>query len=391
MAKGLYKRGNLWWIRYSDGFGSIVRESSHSTKFKDAEAILLDRKKAVREGKEPEPIKRIPNHPFRQLADEYLKWCERQRSFRSKKGFIAQLVEVFGNIQLRYLNTKLLEQFQTERTQKGNKPATVNRLIATIKHCIHKGYQWDMLSEETFKRVRQVKLLEENNRRLRFLSQPECQALIDNCKGNTRAMVITALNTGMRKGEILGLKWEQVDLKHGFILLDKTKTGERREIPINDTLRTVLQNLPIPRRLDVPYVFYDPDSGKPYADIKRSFRTALKNAEIKKCIKCDYQRARDKTQKNVEHCPHCNSEMAVFKGITDFHFHDLRHTFASHLVMGGVDITTVSKLLGHKSLTMTLRYSHLAPSHMVKAVDILNNTLMVAPTAQKLHNLRQSR
>lgn len=354
MAKGLYKRGNLWWIRYSDGFGNIVRESSHSTKFKDAEALLLDRKKAVREGKEPDPVKRIPNYTFGQLADEYIKWCERQRSFSSKKGFIAQLKEAFGNIQLRHLSTKLLEQFQTERTQKGNKPATVNRLIATVKHCIHKGYQWEMLSEETFKRVRQVKLLEENNRRLRFLSQPECQALIDNCNGNTKAIVIMALNTGMRKGEILSIKWEQVDLRHGFIFLGITKNGERREIPINDTLRSVIKSLPT--RLNVPYLFYDAVTGNSFNDIKRSFSTAMRRA-----------------------------------GISDFHFHDLRHTFASHLVMAGVDITTVSKLLGHKSLTMTLRYSHLAPAHMAKALDILDNTLTGKPSAQKVHNLRENR
>ncbi|MBM4135829.1 MAG: hypothetical protein FJ241_03255 [Nitrospira sp.] len=74
-------------------------------------------------------------------------------------------------------------------------------------------------------------------------------------------------------------------------------------------------------------------------------------------------------------CPNCSSEITVRKGIQDFHFQDIRHTFASHLVMAGVDITTVSRLLGHKSLTMTLRYSHLAPSHMVKAVDILDNVL----------------
>lgn len=67
--------------------------------------------------------------------------------------------------------------------------------------------------------------------------------------------------------------------------------------------------------------------------------------------------------------------MVVIKGINDFHFHDMRHTFASHLVMAGVDITTVSRLLGHKSLTMTLRYSHLAPAHMQKAVNILDNAL----------------
>jgi integrase len=354
MAKGLYKRGNVWWIRYADGFGSIVRESSHSTKFKDAEDLLLGRKKTIREGKEPDPIKRIPNYTFHQLADEYLKWCERQRSFRSKKGFILQLKEAFGNLQLRHLNTKLLEQYQTDRINKGNKPATVNRLIATLKHCIHKGYQWEMLSEETLKRVRNVKLLEENNRRLRYLSQSECQTLIHNCQGSTRGIVVTALNTGMRKGEILGLKWEQVDLRHGFILLDKTKNGERREIPINETVKGVLQSKL--RRVDIPYVFYDSCSGKRYQNIKRSFNTALRRA-----------------------------------GIRDFRFHDLRHTFASHLVMAGVDITTVSRLLGHKSLTMTLRYSHLAPSHMIKAVDILHSTLTRKSSAQKLHTPDEKR
>lgn len=350
MAKGIFKRGNVYWLRYSDGFGKIIRESSKTTNFKEALVKLEDQRKAIRDGKEPEPIKRIPNYTFSQLAEEYIKWCERQRSFRSKKGFIFQLVETFGNIPLKHFTTKLIEQYQTERLQKGNKPATANRLIATLKHCIHKGYQWEMLSEETLKRLRQVKLLEENNRRLRYLSKEECQTLINTCQGNTKAITITALNTGMRKGEILSLKWDNVDLKHGFILLDITKNGERREIPINDTLRDVLQG--ITRRLDISYVFYDSITGKHYKDVKRSFNTALRRA-----------------------------------GIRDFHFHDLRHTFASHLIMAGIDITTVKELLGHKTLTMTLRYAHLAPSHKVKAVDVLDNTLNGKPTAQLLHIL----
>lgn len=84
----------------------------------------------------------------------------------------------------------------------------------------------------------------------------------------------------MRRGEILSLKWENVDLKHGFILLDKTKNGERREIPINDTLRSTLEGLP--RRLDGGYVFYDPSTGLPYGDIKNSFKGACKRAGIKR-------------------------------------------------------------------------------------------------------------
>ena len=241
-----------------------------------------------------------------------------------------------------------------------------------------------MVTEETLKRVRQVKFLPENNKRLRYLSKEECRALLDNCKGHLNAIVTFALNTGCRRGEILSLKWDNVDLKHGFIRLDKTKNGERRDIPISDDLKAVLQG--ITRRLDIPYVFFDSTNGAPFKDVKRSFKTACIKAEIQKCTKCDYQKANDTTQKEIQYCPLCNSEMMVKKGITDFHFHDLRHTFASHLVMAGVDITTVSKLLGHKSLTMTLRYAHLAPNHLQNAVNMLNITGEEKRTAYLLHS-----
>lgn len=212
----------------------------------------------------------------------------------------------------------------------------------------NKVVEWEMVDEDILKRIRKVKPLRDDGKRLRYLSKEECQALVNACDTHLKPIAITALNTGMRRGEILGLKWdEHIDLKHGFILLNKTKNGERREIPINDTLRSVFQGLT--RRLDVSYVFYDPITGNPYQDVKRSFKTALKKVKIQ-----------------------------------DFHFHDTRHTFASHLVMAGVDITTVSRLLGHKSLTMTLRYAHLAPAHMQKAVNILDNALNEKTISTKL-------
>jgi integrase len=349
MARGIFKRGNIYWIRYAGIDGRIIRESTGSTKFRDAEALLIQRKQAVKEGKQP-VIKRIANYTFNELAEQYLQWAKRQRSFKSKVYFIKQLSEAFGRLPLRRFNTMLLEQYQTERLQKGNKPATVNRLLATLKHMITKAVEWDMVEEETLKRVRKVESLEENNKRLRYLTKEECQNLINACDKHLKPIVICALNTGMRKSEILNLKWDNVDLKHGFILLDRTKNGERREIPINDTLRMTIDSLI--RRIDTPYVFYDPSTGKPYQDIKRSFHTALRKA-----------------------------------GIRDFHFHDLRHTFASHLVMAGVDLTTVKELLGHKTLAMTLRYAHLAPSHKVRAINMLDDVLELKSSAQKVHNL----
>jgi integrase len=369
-TKGIYRRGKIYWIRYAGLDGRIVFESSHSEKFRDAEILLTKRRRSIDEGKQPEPIKKIGNHTFNELVEEYTKWAERQRCFKSKTYMIEQLKQTFGNLPLRRFNTMLLEQFQSERLQKGkereikpgykvipvkgNKPATVNRFMATISHMFTKAVEWDMVEEEVLKRVRKVKMLPENNKRLRYLSKEECAELIGKCDTHVKPIVIMALNTGMRKGEILSLRWENVDLKHGFILLSMTKNGERREIPVNETLRATLKGLT--RRLDTPYVFYDPSSGSPYDNVKRSFKTALKNAKI-----------------------------------DDFKFHDLRHTFASHLVMAGVDLTTVKELLGHKDIKMTLPYAHLAPAHKVKAVGILDDTLTGRPTIQKLDNQAGSR
>jgi len=200
-----------------------------------------------------------------------------------------------------------------------------------------------LISEDVAKRICKVKMKPENNRRLRYLSIEESAALLNACDNHLKPIVAFALNTGCLRGEILGLTWERVDLKHGFILLDDTKSGKRREIPINATVHSVLQG--IIRRLDSAFVFVNPSTngkgklrnGGRYLDLKKSFASACRKA-----------------------------------GIKDFHFHDLRHTFASQLVMNGVDITTVSKLLGHATLTMTLRYAHLAPDHLKSAVDVLS-------------------
>jgi integrase len=338
-AKGIYKRGSVYWIRYAGLDGKIIYESSHSNKFRKAEELLIKQKKLIQDGKQPEVKKKIPNITFKELAVEYVKWAERQRAYPQKAVLINQLVGIFGNHPLRYFSTKMLEQYQTERIQKGNKPATVNRHLATIKHMFTKAVDWEYVEEEALKRIRKVKQLEENNRRLRYLSREECQTLIASCDTHLKPLVIIAVNTGMREGEIFNLRWDKhIDLQHGFILLDKTKNGERREIPINEMVRTTLQG--VVRRLDIPYVFFNPKTQKPYRRVQNSFKTALRKA-----------------------------------GIKDFRFHDLRHTFASHLVMVGVDLTTVSRLLGHKDLTMTLRYAHLAPSHNVKALDLLDNAL----------------
>lgn len=334
MSRGIYKRGNMWWISYAGLDGEIIRESTKCSVYKYAETLRIKRKQEVAEGKLPE-IKKIGTNTFNKLTEDYLKWAESQRCFKSKRYLIDQLLKKFRNYKLRHFNTKLIDQLQTQLLTLGKKPATVNRYLATLKHMFSKAVEWELVEEETLKKIRKVKFLPENNRRLRYLTKDEADLLISKCPAHLRPIVITALNTGMRKREILYLKWSNVDLVNGFILLTNTKNGERREIPINDTLRFTLNN--IIRRIGVPYVFYDKSTGKPFNDVKKSFSTALERAKIQ-----------------------------------DFKFHDLRHVFASNLVMAGVDLMTVKELLGHKTLTMTLRYAHLAPGHKKEAVKVLD-------------------
>jgi integrase len=331
----LYKRGRVYWFDFQIN-GTRYRKSTGKTTRRTAEDVFHAEREKAKAG-ESSGVQEAKAYKLVDLAEEYLKWAERQRSYKDKKRGIKQLVDVFGNHDVNDLNTREIEQWQSIRL-KYNKPSTVNRLLATLKHMINKGTQWGMASDRALKQVRNVKLLPENNRRLRFLNIEECQRLIESCHKDLKPIVVIALHTGMRRGEIFNLKWEQVDLRHGFILLDTSKNGERREIPINTTLEYLFKEME-QRSVESEYVFAG-KTGKPLTDIKKGFHTALRRA-----------------------CIH------------DFRFHDLRHTFASQLVMAGIDITSVKELLGHKSLTMTMRYSHLSPGHKKKAVHVLDRLM----------------
>jgi len=331
----LYKRGNVYWFDFQIN-GIRYRKSTGKTKRRDAEDVFHVEREKAKTG-ECVGTKMIKDCKVAVLAGDYSNWASTQKSYKtSKRFFINQIIEVFGNINLSDLDTKTIEQWQSEQL-KLKKPSSINRVLACLKHMVSKAIDWNMASEETLKQVRKVKFLKEYNKRLRFLTVDECQLLIECCHKDLKPIVTIALNTGMRRGEILGLKWEQVDLRHGFILLDISKNGERREIPINTTLEYLFKK--IPHGVESEYVFTG-KTGKPLTDIKKGFHTALRKA-----------------------------------GIHDFRFHDLRHTFASQLVMAGIDLTSVKGLLGHKEIKMTLRYSHLAPGHKRKAVQVLDRIM----------------
>jgi integrase len=164
-----------------------------------------------------------------------------------------------------------------------------------------------------------------------------------------RSVISFALNTGMRHGEILNLRWNQVDLEALRLTVEKTKSGRPRTIPLNPPLLEELQRLKS-QNGQGPCVFPNPDTGKPLRSMKTSFGAACRRA-----------------------------------GITGLRFHDLRHTFGSRLVQKGVDIETVRSLLGHSSIAITQRYINSTDKRRKSAVDRLAETDPIRP--QKGPNL----
>jgi len=167
MAKhrGIYKlKGcQYWYIRYAGIDGKICYESSRSTKIKDAQDLLIQRKHEVKEGNDL-TSKRIKKYLFNELVENYHPWAERQKSYaRSKKYMISMLGDKFGNLPLMNFSTMLIEQFQTELLSNNKAPATVNRYLATLKHMFTKAIEWEMVREEVLKKVHRVKFLQEEN------------------------------------------------------------------------------------------------------------------------------------------------------------------------------------------------------------------------------------
>ena len=326
------KKGNYYIDYYV--YGRRKREKIGQSK-QLAKNVLRKRKLAIAENRFLD-VKKKHKMKFEEFADMYFELYSKpnKKSWKSAdKVNIKNLKSFFSGRCLYEINPVLVEKYKIKRAKQVS-PATVNRELACIKHIFTKAIEW---GKADLNPVRKVKLFRENNKRLRYLEKEEIKRLLSNCSGHLKPIITIALNTGMRKGEILGLKWQDIDIQKGIVYLLNTKNSERREIPMNKLVRDAL--VKVPKHPESPFVFCNKD-GKPYGTIQTSFFTACRKADI-----------------------------------INFRFHDLRHTFASHLVMSGVDLNTVRELMGHKSLEMTLRYSHLSPDHKGRAVDILERQM----------------
>ena len=313
-----------------------------------AEEVMAKRKVQLKEGRFFD-IKKEKCHSLKEVASDFLDYSKNnKKSYWRDVIIVNHLLNFFKDKRLEHITPVFIERYKAKRLNDDRrKPATVNREIACLK-CI---FNWAIKNGKAdVNPMRQVKLLKENNTRLRFLSQEEIVQLKNNCPERIQQIVETALMTGMRRGEILNLKKEDVNLRQNIIVIKNSKSGKLREIPICSALRKIIVECLNSSKNE--YVFCS-KLGLPYKNFSTGFKRIIKNS-----------------------------------GIKDFSFHDLRHTAASYLVMAGIDIVTVKDILGHSSINMTLRYTHLSPVHKREAMEVLGSQMDTfwTPTVPDMEN-----
>ena len=245
---GVFRKGADWWIDYYVN-GQRKREKIGDKKL--AESVLAKRKVEIAENRYLDR-REIPKTTFSQMAKSYLEWSSaNKRSSRRDATSLKALKRTFGGKRLQEITTEQIEKDKAKRIGEVA-PATVNRELACLKHLFTKAIAWE---KATGNPARLVKLLREDNVRLRYLTDEEEESLLAECAEYLRPIVLVALNTGLRAGERLSLRWQEVDLENRLLLLEKTKSGKRREVPLNDTARAQLRSVPrhISSPLRVPY------------------------------------------------------------------------------------------------------------------------------------------
>jgi len=333
--RGLYrrKRSPFWWICYTDKLGNTIRETTGVKEKSLAREILNKRRTEVAEGKFLDKRK-VPKITFTQLCNLY--WDKRGQHLRmyGLESVLGIWKDHFGKRKVASIRQSDVEDFLAERF--GHlAPSTRNRHMAQLKAMLNWAIEVGELYENPAAKLKRLREIPRN----RYLTLDEISRLLTGCSHRLRQIVEFALHTGMRKSEILDLRRVDADLKQKLIWIRTSHKADPRHIPMDEVVWGILNSLPKKSM----YVFTSPRGGK-YKEIKEGFKRALQRG-----------------------------------GIEDFTFHDLRHTFASHLVMNGTSIQVVSGLLGHSNLKMTQRYAHLAPDYTSRAIGVLDEVFKQKP------------
>lgn len=269
------------------------------------------------------------------MMNKYKQSCKLLATYKDSERQADYILEYFGgNKDIKTIKPTDIEKYIVWLLKKGLKNASVNRHLAGFKRAYN-----IMINDEliNYNPVRKVEALTVDNRRNRYLTIEEWERLKKELSPTALQIVNVALLTGFRKGNVLQLRWEQIDLNLRTIELLKSENKGKKHIklPISDALYALLLEL---EPKSSGYVFVNPKTGKPYTSIKTAFGNALDRA-----------------------------------GITDFHFHDLRRTVGTWLLTSGVDIRTVQNILAHSDVRTTERYLALTSEQNIKAMGVLNS------------------
>lgn len=346
-AMSVYKRGETYWVQAWYGNGENLRRyrAPAGTSFKEASKAEAAIRAKIAAGDfsflNPRPV----GVSFAEFADRYLEaWSKPHKtadSYERDRGILDLFKAHFGKTPLTDITRKDIETYVSrrlgERSRRGGtiRRDTVNKELATLKNLFTKAVEWGEIETSV---AHKVKPLKGDPGRLRYLTVEESRTLLDECRSSKSThlhpIVLTAMQTGARRGEVLAMKWEQVDFVNRAIKIIGTKNSTVRVVPMTDEVYECLSRKP--HHIKSGLVFFNPQ-GEEFDNFKNSWVSARTRA-----------------------------------GLEDFRFHDLRHTFASWLAINGVDILTIKELLGHKDIKMTLRYAHLSPWNLKRAGGILN-------------------
>ncbi len=323
--------------------GSPV-QSATFRRLTDAKRWAAQTEVAIREGRYFKTME-AQRHTVGEMIDRYVEEVLPGKSKSREQTSIQrrQLLwwkDKLGDYLLSDLTGPLISKYRDlltkEKTHLGTqrKPQTANRFLAALSHCLTvAANNWEWLSDSPMRKVERFK---EPRGRDRYLEDDERSRLLDACRNSSNTLlypiVIVALITGARRGEILSLTWDNVDLDRQRVTFRDTKNGEIRVVPLVGPALDEMWKLSEARRLDTRFCFPSNDGRKP-AHFREAWSRAVKKAEIE-----------------------------------DFTFHDLRHSCASYLIMNGASLAEVATVLGHKTIQMTMRYAHLSEVHTAGVV-----------------------
>lgn len=335
--------GRTWYVRLVDVRG-VVRQ----IKLGDAQDISLVQARQMTDkartkvamGEDPAEeraiLKQVPT--FAQFIEEqYLPYVKSyKRSWDTDVSLLKNhLLPRFGKRYLDEIRREDILKMQTTRLAEGAKPGTANRLLILMRFVFNLALRWEVPNIK-LNPTKGVNLLEENNKKERYLSQEEAQrlyqAVCDSESPMLKFIVPMLILTGARKREVLDVKWADLDLANRRWRIAMSKTGKARHVPLSDGAMQILTT--VPRFNDCPWVFANPDTRKPFVSIFCAWNTARKKA-----------------------------------GLADVRIHDLRHSFASLLVNSGRTLYEVQHLLGHTQVKTTQRYAHLSQDTLLDAAN----------------------